>query len=591
VNVSRPGLIDLLRDMGRIADLRGQFQAVNQALAVIEFELDGTIITANDNFLAVVGYSLAEIRGEHHRLFVAAGARDTAEYRSFWEKLASGESEAGQFQRIAKDGSAVWLQASYSPIFGWNGKPFKIVKYATDITAQKNLAAENAGLLAAIDKSQGMIEFDLDGNVITANENFLKVLGFSIAEIKGRHHSMFVDPAYAKSAEYQEFWAKLRSGAYDAGQYKRIGKDGRTIWLQAAYNPILGADGRPSKVVKFATDVTEQVRAVEDVRDLVQAATAGDLTRRIATQGRQGNLLALSEANNSLVEGIMAMVAQIRTAVVAVQSGAEAIANGNANLSQRTEAQAATLEQTAASMEEMTSSVQQSADNAAQASEFASAARAQAQAGASVVTEAVSAMQSIHSASGKIADIIGVIDEIAFQTNLLALNAAVEAARAGEQGRGFAVVASEVRNLASRSATAAKEIKGLITDTVDKVAEGSRLVNQSGQTLTDLVAAASKSTNVVAAIAAASSEQAAGIGQVNKALESMDAVTQQNAALVQEAASAAGAMVAETHRLQDMLAKYRVVENESRPSAQKAVPTPPRFRSRPGTADGRRLAS
>jgi methyl-accepting chemotaxis protein len=582
--------MDILRDFARIADLRGQVRAIKKAFAVIEFGLDGSILTANGNFLALFGYTLAEVQGRHHRMFVAEHDHETAAYRSFWEKLGRGEFDGGQYERIAKDGRSIWLQASYSPILGWKGKAYKIVKYATDITVQKNLAAENASLLAAIDKSQGMIEFDLDGNVITANENFLRVLGYSMAEIQGRHHSLFVDPSYAKSQEYRAFWQKLRSAAYDAGQYRRFGKDGRQIWLQAAYNPILGADGKPFKVVKFATDVTEQVRAVEDVRDLVQAATAGDLTRRISTQGRQGNLLALSEANNSLVEGIMSMVAQIRTAVLAVQSGAAEISKGNAHLSARTEQQAASLEETAASMEQMTSSVQQSADNAVQASELASAARDQAEAGASVVTEAVSAMQSINSASGKIADIIGVIDEIAFQTNLLALNAAVEAARAGEQGRGFAVVASEVRNLASRSAAAAKEIKSLINDTVDKVAEGSRLVNQSGQTLTDIVAAVGKSTHIVAEIAAASGEQAAGIGQVNQALESMDAVTQQNAALVAEAARAAESMVDEARRLQDLLAKYTVSEGTASGAVHVRAPPNAKHRSRAERIEGRRLA-
>ena len=337
-----------------------------------------------------------------------------------------------------------------------------------DVTAFR----ESAATIAAISKAQATIEFNLDGTIVTANDNFLKALGYGLSEIKGRHHSMFVPAAERDSAEYKAFWEKLRRGEYQANQFRRIGKDGKDVWIQASYNPILDPNGKPTKVIKFATDVSDQVRTVEDVRRLAEAAIDGDLTQRIATEGRSGNLLALSEAVNSLIEAMKSMVAQMRIAVSAVRTGADEIAKGNADLSQRTEEQASSLEETASSMEQMTSSVKQSADNAAQASQLASAARSQAEAGSDVVTEAVSAMQSINSASGKIADIIGVIDEIAFQTNLLALNAAVEAARAGEQGRGFAVVASEVRNLASRSAGAAKEIKTLIQDSVAKVARG-----------------------------------------------------------------------------------------------------------------------
>ncbi len=414
-------------------------------------------------------------------------------------------------------------------------------------------------LRAAISRSMALVEFGLDGTIQTANANFLGVVGYALEEIRGRHHSMFVDPTEAGTAQYRELWDRLRSGQYANGQYRRLGKGGREIWLQANYNPIFDAAGKPCKVVKFAIDVTEQVRTTEDVRDLAQAATAGDLTRRIPTQGKSGNLLSLSQATNSMVEGMASIVAQIRSAVEAVRTGTDEISKGNSDLSQRTEEQASSLEETASSMEEMTSTVKQTADNAAQANQLAAAARAQAEKGGTVVSEAVAAMGSINEASKKIADIIGVIDEIAFQTNLLALNAAVEAARAGEQGRGFAVVAAEVRTLASRSAAAAKEIKGLIQDSVAKVEHGSRLVGQSGQSLSDIVTAVKKATDIVAEIAAASREQASGIDQVNKAVTSLDQMTQQNAALVEQAASAAEALSEEAQRLDSMMANYQIL--------------------------------
>ncbi|MBS0394022.1 MAG: PAS domain-containing protein, partial [Proteobacteria bacterium] len=355
-----------------------------------------------------------------------------------------------------------------------------------DITAQR----EQAARLAAIDKAQAVIEFEMDGTIVTANEGFLRALGYQLEEVRGKHHSLFVDPAYRTSPEYGAFWDKLRRGEFDAAQYKRIGKGGREVWIQATYNPVLDSTGRPYKVVKFATDVTDQVRtklaldaAVEETRTVVQAAIDGALTKRVPTAGKAGAVAALTGSVNALLDNMMAVVGEIKRASGEVLTGAQEISSGNLNLSQRTEEQASSLEETASSMEEMTSTVKTTADNAAQARQLAVVARDQAERGGGVVHAAVAAMNEINVASKKIADIIGVIDEIAFQTNLLALNAAVEAARAGEQGRGFAVVATEVRNLASRSATAAKEIKGLIKDSVAKVEEGSRLVDESGRAL------------------------------------------------------------------------------------------------------------
>jgi methyl-accepting chemotaxis protein len=297
---------------------------------------------------------------------------------------------------------------------------------------------------------------------------------------------------------------------------------------------------------------------VEEVQGLVVAANHGDLTKRIETEGKPGLLAKIGGGINELTENMAALVSQVKLAASEVSRGADEISQGNANLSQRTEEQASSLEETASSMEEMTSTVKQNADNAGQASQLAVAARDQAEKGGAVVSKAVRAMSDINDASKKIADIIGVIDEIAFQTNLLALNAAVEAARAGEQGRGFAVVASEVRNLAGRSATAAKEIKALIQDSVKKVDEGSTLVTQSGATLEQIVSSVKKVTDIVAEIAAASNEQSAGIEQVNKAVMQLDELTQQNAALVEQASAASQAMAEQARGLNDSMQKYQV---------------------------------
>ena len=433
---------------------------------------------------------------------------------------------------------------------------------------ERAAAAENSSMVAALDKAMAQVEFELDGTVRTANSNFLQAMGYTLEEVKGRHHSLFLEQSEAATPAYKQFWEKLRAGHHEADQYRGIGKGGRQVWLQASYNPILDAAGKPFKIVEFAIDMTDQVRTAEEVRALAQSAANGDLTRRIPMQGKTGNVLALSQAINSMADGMTNIVSQIRVAVEAVRTGTDEISKGNTDLSQRTEEQASSLEQTASSMEEMTSTVKQNADNAAQANDLATAARRQAEKGGEVVAEAVAAMTGINEASNKIADIIGVIDEIAFQTNLLALNAAVEAARAGEQGRGFAVVAAEVRTLASRSATAAKEIKALIEDSVARVEHGSKLVSESGQSLSDIVSAVKKASDIVAEIAAACQEQAHGIDQVNKAITSLDQVTQQNAALVEEAASAAESLSEEAQNLDVMMSNYQIAGGvaESRPA-------------------------
>ena len=554
-----------------VRDLQGHVAAIGRMTPIIQFNMDGHVLHANGQFLKASGYKLAEIRGQHHRVFVDADQRDTPQYQEFWAKLRRGETQSAQYQRKGKDGKPLWVQATYYPILDSFGKPRKVIKHTVDVTNQMLERADGLGQLAAISKAQAVLELALDGTVLTANSNFLSTFGYSLDEVRGRHHSMFVAPSHSDSAEYRSMWGKLAQGEYDAGQYKCVAKGGREVWIQASFNPILDASGKPFKIVEYATDVTqqlsfsEQLRAVvRETRAAITAAAAGDLGQRIALAGKDGDVAELARGVNELIDVTKTLVDQIQETAGEVQLAAEEISTGNGNLSQRTAEQAASLEETASSMEQMASTVRQTAENAAQANRLAIDACAQAEKGGAVVGSAVKAMSGINASSSKIADIIGVIDEIAFQTNLLALNAAVEAARAGEQGRGFAVVASEVRSLAGRSATAAKEIKALIQVSVARVSEGSRLVDESGRTLDGIVDAVKKVTTIVAEIASASREQSIGIEQVNRAVIQMDETTQQNAALVEEAAASSESIVEQVHALSALIARYQAGSDAAR---------------------------
>jgi methyl-accepting chemotaxis protein len=592
-------------------EMRAMLAASSNAQVIVELALDGTVRTANEMCLKLLGYSLEELRGKHHDMLVAPAERESPEYRACWSKLLSGESDAGEYRRIGKGGEEVWLQGCYQSVCDSKGAPYGIVCMASDISALKKKIAMYASERTAIRRVRAMIEFNMDGTIRMANPNFLQMFDYTLEELQGKHHSILVAPAYRESAEYRELWARLGRGEYEAGQYLCIGKTGKEIWLQGYYSPTMDASGRPATVVTYATNVSAQVLASRQLQETVQqtqaavrAALDGDLTQRVALEGKSGEIEALSRGVNqlfdtlgaviddinvvvecakqrdlsarvdstgksgsfgklasginALIANMMSLVQQIKSSASEVKTGAEEISKGNLNLSQRTEQQASSLEETASSMEQMTSTVRQTADNAGQANQLALAARRQAEKGGAVVGAAVASMAGINAASKKIADIIGVIDEIAFQTNLLALNAAVEAARAGEQGRGFAVVATEVRNLAGRSATAAKEIKALIRDSVTRVDEGSKLVDESGRTLEEIQAAVKKVTDIVAEIAAASREQSTGIEQVNKAVMHMDQSTQQNAALVEQAAAASQAIVEQAQALNQMISGYRL---------------------------------
>ena len=435
--------------------------------------------------------------------------------------------------------------------------------------------ADLENLYASIDRSQAVIEFDLEGRILKANQNFLSAMGYRLDEIAGRHHRMFVAPDYAASPDYDGFWRTLRSGQFIARKFQRFGKGGREVWIQASYNPVLDKAGKPYKVVKFATDVTEEERrrlgqeGEREQAEREQAAVVtcmadglGRLGRRELTAridpGEVGRYAQMAEDFNRALESLGQAFAAISEAAGGLSGGADQITAASDDLSRRTEQQAAGLEQTAASLDELTAAVKTTADNARRASDMVAAARAEADRSGAVVSRAVEAMGLIETSSSKISQIIGVIDEIAFQTNLLALNAGVEAARAGDAGKGFAVVASEVRSLAQRSAEAAKEIKALISTSTEQVGEGVNLVGAAGRALQAIGAKVLEIDSVVGDISGSAQEQSLGLTQINATVNQMDQATQQNAAMVEQAAAAAHAMRGETETLSDIVATFDV---------------------------------
>ena len=601
-------------DQSEILIKSTMLNALDKAQAVIEFTPDGIIQNANDNFLNTLGYSLNEIVGNHHKMFCDASYVKSSEYSEFWRTLKSGKLHSGEFCRLDKQGKEVWIQASYNPVLDGDGKVIRVVKFATDITATKLKNSNYEGQINAINKAQAVIEFDLDGNILTANENFLNTVGYRLEEVQGKHHSMFVKDDYKRSTEYAQFWEQLRQGSMFNDEFERVGKEGKSVWIQASYNPIIDQNGRPYKVVKFALDITGRKQAISDIRyamnelaqgnldckiehefedefqdlgnsinrfigdmrriigtinDVMSRLSNGDLTAVIEDEF-EGEFQVLGDAINQFVNQMSGTIGSIYEAVETITTASSEIATGNSDLSSRTEQQASSLEETASSMEELTGTVKLNAENAEQANALASQSCDIATKGGDLIRQVVDTMSSINASAQEISDIIGVIDGIAFQTNILALNAAVEAARAGEQGRGFAVVASEVRSLAQRSAEAAKEIKELISGSVSKIDGGNKLVNQSGDTMEEVVTSIKRVNDIMSEIAAASSEQASGIEEVSKAVVQMDEMTQQNAALVEEAAAAAESLQQQAGGLSERVATFKI--GESHKTEQQPVP-------------------
>ena len=471
-------------------EVESMLAELDRSQAIIHFEPDGTIIAANRNFLAAMGYDLAEIQGRHHSIFVDPDFARSDAYRQFWADLRRGELPSGVFKRLTKSGRPIWIQATYSPVVDARGRVVKVIKHASDVTAQTLQNADYRGQIEAINLSQAVASFQLDGTILDANENFLNAFGYSLEEIAGRNHSLLVEPATAESQEYRDFWESLAQGEHWASEAKRIGKDGRELWLQASYNAIRDPDGRPFKVVIYAADITERVLARQEAERVGQLVDGNldKILEAVATANKQTtSAAAASNETAKVVQSVAAAAGQFQTSATEISRS-----------------MTLSTTQVGTAMEE--------------------------------TGKADTATQQLVGAADAMNSIVSVIQEIAGQINMLALNATIESARAGEAGKGFAVVASEVKVLATQVAKATEQVsseisgmQGIADDVVKRLGSIKDAVVSVEKSVTGVASAVEEQTETTREIAENMQSAAGAVQETSASLDSItDAVQTAN---------------------------------------------------------------
>ena len=507
---SRQQTTNVLQLFGN-ADLYAKYSALDNIQAVIEFEPNGKIITANKNFLSLMGYTLDEVRGKHHRIFVDPMYAESSEYKELWAALNKGKPQKAEFKRLAKGGKEVWIEASYNPIVNRQGKTTKVVKFAIDVTERKNRMADLQGQSNAIDASQAVIQFSMDGTILHANKNFLDVMGYTLDEVKGKHHRMFVEAEFAASPDYKKMWDTLNKGDFLAAQYKRIGKNGKEVWIEASYNPILDVNGKPYKVVKFATDLTPRKAQ----------------NRKLA---------------DDFETNVKALVDEVSGSAMEMETTAQGLAAAAEQTSSQSNVVASATEELAASVNEISSQVSNST---------------------TIVNDAVSEVRrseelvaGLVEAAAKIGTVTAMISDIANQTNLLALNATIEAARAGEAGKGFAVVASEVKTLASQTAKATEEIASQILGIQDVSRSTAEAIKGIAMVIQQVSEISMSISGAVEEQSSATSEVSANISGVQAAANETGAASGTMLTVAQSLSQRSDEL---NNRVEDFLGKVRAM--------------------------------